>query len=460
MSSEPSSKRKTLSLLTNDQHDAIAVARKGNRIIKGDMGSGKTIIAATAIADLLGSNTLNKVLIVTTPKIANTVWQQEFNDWNHICHIQPAIASGIATPEERVTCCKLPQYQVVVTTFNLLPFFKKHDLYKYFDGLLIDETTKLVAAGGKHTSSLKHYAKGFKWRLGLTATPVNEKPENVYTQALLIDLGKAFGTRKESFRQTYFYPTDYQQRNWQLHKHLESEFYDKCAQIFYQVPDYRHELPPISIHTIPIEAPPIVTETYNHFMKTNKIGDYVAPTAGVARQKQAQIINGFYYLTDEEENPEITWLSKYRIKSISKLLMYHGIGNVIVAFNFVAERDALLSEFPQAELLTAQNEIDLINRWNSGDVLMLLVHAKSAAHGIQLQHGGHTIIWASNQWSNDAFEQLNARVHRRGQKHRVDVYLFESQLDRSIDKDMQKRIAEKQDYAQTFTKEIGDRQNG
>ena len=52
---------------------------------------------------------------------------------------------------------------------------------------------------------------------------------------------------------------------------------------------------------------------------------------------------------------------------------------------------------------------------------MLLVHPASAAHGLNIQKGGHTIIWMTPPNSNERYRQANKRLHRSGQKHPVTV---------------------------------------
>ena len=50
---------------------------------------------------------------------------------------------------------------------------------------------------------------------------------------------------------------------------------------------------------------------------------------------------------------------------------------------------------------------------------MLLVHPKSAGHGLNLQKGGHILVWFSFTWSLEEYQQLNKRLHRQGQTDTV-----------------------------------------
>ena len=433
MSTQYDQLRRSRDCLTPDQLSAITHATAGNKLIIAKPGSGKTIIAATAIVNNLEAKTVNRVLIVTTPRIADSVWQGEINSWQHTCHIRTALASGSLSAKARLEAIDSPT-PVVITTFNLLPWFKQNDLFKYFDGLVIDETTKLTAAGGKHASSLRVAAKKMSWSIGLTGTPVDEGPDKLYMQLLLVDNGFVFGTRKQSFLNTWFYPTDRHQRNWELKPHLKDAFYKQAHQSIHVVPDYRQNLPELIENTIDITPPQHLIEANNTFLKTSALPGMTSPTAGTDTQKAAQLGCGFYY--DDDQN--VNWISDFRIRAAIDLINQTN-GNVLVVYNFIPEKEKFLRLCPQAEILTNEN----IARWNNKEIPVLLLHPKSAGHGIELQHGGSTIIWLSNQWSLDNQSQLNARLWRRGQEENVYVFYFRAL---GIDDRMETRLIEKSQH--------------
>jgi SNF2 family DNA or RNA helicase len=74
-------------------------------------------------------------------------------------------------------------------------------------------------------------------------------------------------------------------------------------------------------------------------------------------------------------------------------------------------------------------------------VRVLLAHPQSAGHGLNLQHGGHTIIWASLPWSLEEWEQGIKRVSRQGQKHPVVIHTLVSP--RTVDEAIYARLIEK-----------------
>jgi len=64
---------------------------------------------------------------------------------------------------------------------------------------------------------------------------------------------------------------------------------------------------------------------------------------------------------------------------------------------------------------------ELIDKWNAGQIPLLLCHPASAGHGLNLQEGGHIVVWFGLPWSLELYQQANARLHRMGQKRAVIV---------------------------------------
>ena len=63
-----------------------------------------------------------------------------------------------------------------------------------------------------------------------------------------------------------------------------------------------------------------------------------------------------------------------------------------------------------------------------------LAHPQSAGHGLNLQHGGHTIVWTTHPWSLEEYQQANKRVLRPGQKNPVTIHhlITPGAVDRAI----------------------------
>ena len=64
---------------------------------------------------------------------------------------------------------------------------------------------------------------------------------------------------------------------------------------------------------------------------------------------------------------------------------------------------------------------DDLRDWNDGKIDVLLAHPASTAYGLNMQQGGHVIIWFGTGWNLEYYQQANARLYRQGQKYPVTV---------------------------------------
>ena len=63
-----------------------------------------------------------------------------------------------------------------------------------------------------------------------------------------------------------------------------------------------------------------------------------------------------------------------------------------------------------------------LEAWNAGRLDVLLAHPASTAYGLNMQQGGHYIVWYGLGWNLEQYQQANARLYRQGQTCPVVVY--------------------------------------
>jgi SNF2 family DNA or RNA helicase len=123
--------------------------------------------------------------------------------------------------------------------------------------------------------------------------------------------------------------------------------------------------------------------------------------------------------------------------------------NTIIVYNYLEELAELRRRYPHAQGIDAP---DAIKRWNDGKIELLLIHPKSAGHGLNLQFGGCKMVFLSLPWSLELYEQTVGRLHRSGQKHDVWVYIL---LTRStIDERIWAALHEKRLVSETGLQEL------
>jgi hypothetical protein len=155
-----------------------------------------------------------------------------------------------------------------------------------------------------------------------------------------------------------------------------------------------------------------------------------AVSAAVVTGKLQQMASGFIYQTETTASNtpgrmNVTqtpmWFSHHKFDLLDELLQENQRANTIIVYNYIEELAELKRRYPNAQTI---NDTKAIERWNDGKIELLLIHPKSAGHGLNLQHGGCKMVFVSLPWSLELYEQTVGRLHRSGQKHDVWVYLL------------------------------------
>ena len=143
------------------------------------------------------------------------------------------------------------------------------------------------------------------------------------------------------------------------------------------------------------------------------------------------------------------WFSTHKFDLLDELLEENQHANTIIFYNYVEELAELLRRYPHAQTI---NDNKAVERWNKGEIEILLLHPKSAAHGLNLQHGGNKMVFVSLPWSQELYEQAVGRIHRSGQKHDVWVYLLIT--NKTIDERIWAALKDKKALSQLALEEL------
>ena len=142
--------------------------------------------------------------------------------------------------------------------------------------------------------------------------------------------------------------------------------------------------------------------------------EITATAAAAVSNKLLQMANGAVY--DDEKN--VVEVHRAKLAALREIIDAAS-GPVLVFYNFRHDLARILEEFKEArELKNAED----IRAWNAGHIKMLLAHPASAGYGLNLQAGGHIIVWYGLTWSLEQYLQANARLDRQGQKEPVIIH--------------------------------------
>ena len=389
-------------------------------MVLAPVGAGKT--AATLVAMDAAVQDMGARWIVLAPlRVATHVWPVEAKKWTPNLKVRVAVG----TPNARAAAL-FSGADVVVTNYDNLQWLAEQNL-SLFTGIVFDELTRLKNPSGKRFKALEKVIQGIDIRWGLTGSFTSNGLEDVFGQCKIIDKS-LLGRSKGAFMQQHFYATlrgthtEYTPMPGALERVMQQI---KPVTYVLEPGQYKDKLPPL--YTVPVEVEMDLTE-YDKMRKefVLQFGDaeVIAQNAAVVTQKLQQLAAGFVYTDDTPR-----WLSQHKLDRVQEIIEENQRAPTIIWYQYVAARAALQRQFPHAVDVKTHDAIDA---WNAGKIEVLLAHPASAGHGLNLQHGGHHMIWMSLPWSLELYEQAIGRLHRSGQAH--DVWCYVLQTTGTIDK--------------------------
>jgi hypothetical protein len=373
-------------------------------MILAPVGAGKTAITLTAMQSALHEGVVNRFLVLAPKRVCTSVWRQERDKWAP----NMSMAVAVGTPKQRAAAFNSVA-DVVVTNYDNLQSLPHLD----FDGIVFDELTRLKNPSGARFKAL-HKLIDCPVRWGLTGSFTSNGLEDVFGQCKIVDQ-KLLGRSKGAFQQQYFYLVNKEFNDWAPCKgSLEAVMERiKPATFVLDAGEYKDKLPPL--HTVEVRCDMDMTkynEMKQHFVVEFPTAKAIAVNAAVVTGKLQQMASGFVYGDSTE------WFSTHKFDALDDLLAENQRANTIIFYTYQEELAELRRRYPKAQT------VDAIDSWNRGEVELLLLHPKSAGHGLNLQHGGCKCVFLSLPWSLELYEQAIGRLHRSGQAHAVWVYIM------------------------------------
>ena len=405
-----------LSLRPYQESAADFLYEHDRAMILAPVGAGKTALTLTAMRDMVQREGA-RFLVVAPLRVCTHVWPAEAAKWAPELKVSVAIGA----PHQR-RAALAEEADIVVINYENIVWLGDQKLPR-FTAIVFDELTRLKNPSGQRYKALLKVIGDIEVRWGLTGSFTSNGLEDVFGQVKIIDQG-LLGRSKGAFQQQYFVQynrgthVEWEPRPGSLEAVMERI---KPATFLLEPGEYKDKLPPLHTVEIPIE---MELREYD-VMKKNfvlQFGDdaVLAQNAAVVTQKLQQMSSGFIY-----HDGGARWLSAHKFNALEELLDENQHANTIVFYNYVEELRELERRFPRL------GGVDDLDEWNAGRIPLLALHPKSAGHGLNLQHGGHHMVWLSLPWSLELYEQAVGRLHRSGQRH--DVWNYVMLTDKTID---------------------------
>ena len=148
-------------------------------------------------------------------------------------------------------------------------------------------------------------------------------------------------------------------------------------------------------------------------------GDIDAANAASLSNKLLQMANGAVY----DENKEARTIHSRKLEMLEDLIEAANGQPVLIGYWFKHDRNRIIEHLTACGYAPRdiKDSAD-ISDWNVGNIPVALIHPASAGHGLNIQSGGHIMIWFGLTWSLELYQQTNARLWRQGQQHTVTIH--------------------------------------
>lgn len=406
------------------------------------LGMGKTISTLTAIEELIHDYfDVDKVLVIAPVRVARDTWPAEIQKWDHLADL--TVSPIIGTAQERTAAADRRADIYTIGRENI-PWLVKHHGNRWpYDMVIIDELSSFKNPQAKRFKALKKVRPKIRRIVGLTGTPAPNSLLDIWAPFRLIDNGQRLGKFITHYRDQYFLPDKRSGQviySWKIRPGADQAIYDNIADITVSMrtTDYL-TLPEVTRQHIEVTLAPKEQKMIDTLKRdlVLDIGDDTIDAANAATLslKLQQLAGGAIY---NEDKTGVVEVHDQKLRALAELVDQADGNTMLVCYWFKHERDRILTTIPNARVLDTAEDFE---DWNAGSIPVGLIHPASAGHGLNLQAGGHIMVWFTTPWSLELYEQANARLNRQGQTEPVSIIHIDTA--NSIDQDVHAALARK-----------------
>lgn len=386
-----------------------------------DMGLGKTVTTLTAIAELLDCVEISRVLVIAPKSVAENTWTSECAKWDHLAHLRVSVVMG--DERHRIKALTTPADIYVINRDNV-QWLVNAQMGWPFDTVIIDESSSFKNPQARRFKALRKVRPYIRRLILLTGTPSPNGYMDLWSQMWLIDMGERLGRTLGAYRSRYFKPgrsNGHVVYNWNLLPGAADAISEKMADVTVSLKaEDWIEVPDLIESDVRIRLSRDEMERYKAFerdqLMTINGEDIVAVTAAALANKLLQFTGGAMY--DEEH--EAHKVSDAKLRALDDIIEAAGDEPVLVFYQYKHELARLQERYKDHTVFTGEPEI--LKAWNEGKVRLMLCQPASVQYGLNMQQGGHIIVWYTPTWNLEQYQQANARLHRQGQTRPVICY--------------------------------------
>ena len=378
---------------------------------------------------------IRNALVIAPKRVAEDTWSREQAKWEHLKHLK--VVKVMGTKDKRLAALKEQADIYIINRENVEWLVETLGTRWRFDAVVIDELSSFKSAKSKRWKALRKVIFGSRYVYGLTGTPASNGYLDLWPEMYLLDHGERLGKTLGAYRSTYFNPGAHKGHvvfEWRLkpgaREQIDARLSDICLSMSKE--DWL-DLPERTYNTIPVQLDSKARKLYDQFKRdkilplvreheklavaqgmdydTAVVGDMAAQVSG----KLLQMANGAVY----DDDGEVFHIHDAKLDMLAEIADTSAGQPILVFYNYKHDLKRLQERFPDAVKMGGE---DVISAWNRGEIPMLLCQPASAGHGLNLQDGGHIIVWFGLTWSLELYQQANDRLHRMGQRNAVIVH--------------------------------------
>lgn len=394
-----------------------------------DMGLGKTVTTLTAIKELLDNCIISNALVIAPKKVTQVTWSDEIKNWEHLQGLTISVIDGTAKQRREAMAAKADIY--AVSRDNIVWLVLECGGVKLpYDMVVIDELSSFKNHASKRFRAMRKVRKFIPRVVGLTGTPAPNGLIDLFAQMYLIDQGERLGKSITAYRDRFFRPG---KRNGDIvytyelkapQNETEQQISDLISDITISMTaeDYLKMPDKIMLYDY-VDLAPNVLAMYRDFEKEqileliNSDEPISAASAAALSNKLQQFANGAIY--DAERN--VKDLHDEKLDKLEELVEAANGDPVLIAYSYKHDLERIMQKLKAYRPVKLEKP-EHIADWNAGKIPVLVIHPASAGHGLNLQKGGHNIVWFGNTWSLELYQQFNARLYRQGQSKPVTIH--------------------------------------
>ena len=373
---------------------------------------------------------VGKVLVIGPLRVCRSVWPEERTKWDGLDFLKMSVIVG--TAKQRETALLTPADVYVINRENvkwLVAYFERNKIPWPFDMVVIDELSSFKNHQSQRWKALRKVRPMIKRIIGLTGTPASNGLLDLWAETYLIDNGKRLGKFIGRYREAYFKAAGMNPYTGVVYNYVplpgaEEKIYNRISDITVSMKalDYL-DMPECVMVNHYVDMDPFERELYDVMRRVMLVeldGETIdAANAAVLAGKLLQMANGALYNADRK----MRVIHDQKLQELSDLIEQANGQNVLVAYWFQHDHDRIHEHLTEQgyEPRDLKTDADIAD-WNAGKIQVGLISPASAGHGLNIQKGGHILIWFSMIWSLEMYQQTNARLWRQGQKEVVTIH--------------------------------------